>query len=120
MTKNYTLEEKRAAVRYVDEHPDVDIYEAASRLKIKKNTLYAWTSEKGRAKIFGETRELLGAAANERSTAAIVRPLTSVPRVTSSAAAEAEPDVYARIRALEIENAHLRKLVAIYREMTGI
>jgi transposase-like protein len=108
MPKTYTNEEKIAALKYVDEHPELEKYEIAKRLKIEKNTLYAWTSKLGRAKILGAVSSSLAAAAAERPS-----PFVASPAVHSN-----DPD--ARIRALEIENAHLRKLVSVYREMAGV
>src|SRR5687767_11225431 len=106
MPKTYTNEEKIAALKYVDEHPELEKYEIAKRLKIEKNTLYAWTSKLGRAKILGAVSSSLAAAAAERPS----------PFVSNGSPAAHSNDPDARIRALEIENAHLRKLVSVYRE----
>jgi hypothetical protein len=112
MRKRYTLADKQNAIQYIDDHPDVPIYEVAKRLKIEKNTLYIWNSKGGRTAIrdaiHTDTVSHLSAAAAEKLDDVV---LSSPP---------ADVNTAWRIKTLEKELASLRELTGVYRKMLGL
>ena len=52
--KSYSSDFKRDAIKYIDEHPEMNIKDVASYLGVPKDTLYGWTKSDARAKLFGE------------------------------------------------------------------
>lgn len=75
--KYYSPEQKAEALKYIDTHPGTTIMDAATELKIEKNTLYAWTSKAGRKKIAEEVQEYIRAAA---ASAKSRPPLSTYPK----------------------------------------
>lgn len=45
MARTYTPEFKEDAVRYVEEHPELDIHQKAEYLGVPYHTLYGWVKE---------------------------------------------------------------------------
>lgn len=101
MPRSFSRAEKLAVIKWVDDHPDVPVHEAAKILKVEKNTLYSWNSTDGRKKI-------LNATADE-----IVRLEAESPSTPPSEAAKTIAELRARVVALE-------KLVNIYKSMAGM
>jgi len=58
--KSYTTEFKQDAIKYVDEHPEMKVKSVAEYLGIPKETLYDWTKQSNRKKIFGEEAPAAG------------------------------------------------------------
>lgn len=84
------------------------VYEVARELKVEKNTLYMWSSKKGREEFAKRTGEIAGRlAATEPAPA----------RANGHRADAALAEENERLRR---ENAGLKKLVEAYREMAGV
>jgi len=52
--RHYDNSFKVDALKYIDSHPNLKLYEVAANLGIPKETLYEWTKTANRAKILGE------------------------------------------------------------------
>lgn len=111
--KKYTDAQKIEALRRVDSGEAV--YDVAKALNIEKNTLYLWTSKKGRRKLEPVISAIRDAGREHAARAPIDREPSREPLhplVLTSPTDEVE-----RLRR---ENEFLRRLVSTYREMAGL
>lgn len=124
MNVKYTEETKRKAMEAVA--AGRVIKEVAKTFGIPVNTLYMWTSTKGRTKGRKDLgNEVVADLAAMARRAPVVRPRLHAPVAaaaetpTTTPAAPAAPPTE-EIETLRRENAVLRKLVEVYREAAGL
>ncbi len=60
MARTYTHEFKEDAVRYVEEHPELDTHQKAEYLGVPYHTLYGWVKEHRRKLRAGESEPIKG------------------------------------------------------------